>query len=87
MVAGEASLLALAGGVIGCVLAGALCTAIGSAMKHAPGFASVINGLSLTPFTAMLTLAIAIFIGLASSALPGMKAARTPIVDALGYSG
>jgi putative ABC transport system permease protein len=87
MVAGEASLLAAAGGVAGCVLAGALCAAIGGAMKHAPGFASIIRGLSLTPLTAALTLAIAVFIGLASSVLPGLKAARTSIVDALGYSG
>jgi putative ABC transport system permease protein len=87
MVAGEASLLAAAGGVAGCVLAGALCAAIGGAMKHAPGFASIIRGLSLTPLTAALTLAIAVFIGMASSVLPGLKAARTSIVDALGYSG
>lgn len=87
MVAGEASLVALAGGLLGCALASTLCAAIGSAMKHAPGFASVIQGLSLTPLTGLLTLVIAVFIGLASSVLPGIKAARTSIVDALGYSG
>lgn len=87
MVAGEASLLAAVGGLVGCVLAGALCAAISSSMKHAPGFASLIQGLRLTPLTAVLTLAIAVFIGLASSVLPGLKAARTSIVDALGYSG
>jgi putative ABC transport system permease protein len=87
MVAGEATLIALAGGTLGCGLASALCAAISSAMKHAPGFASIISGMSLTPVTAVLTLAIAAFIGLASSVLPGLKAARTSIVDALGYSG
>ena len=87
MVAGEAGLLAAAGGVVGCFLAGALCEALGSAMKQAPGFASAIRGLRVTPLTAVLTLAIAVFIGLASSLLPGLKAARTSIVDALSYSG
>jgi putative ABC transport system permease protein len=87
MVAGEASLIALAGGLLGCGLASALCAAISSAMKHAPGFASIISGMSLTPVTAVLTLAIAALTGLASSVLPGLKAARTSIVDALGYSG
>lgn len=56
-------------------------------MKHAPGFASIIQGFSLSPETALLTLAIALMIGLASSVLPGFKAARTAIVDALGFSG
>lgn len=87
MVAGEASLIALAGGLLGCALAAALCAAAASAMRHAPGFASVIKGLSLTPATALVTLAMAALIGLASSLLPGLKAARTSIVDALGYSG
>lgn len=87
MVAGEATLIALAGGLIGCVLAAVLCAALSNAMRHAPGFASIIQGLNLTPWTALLTLAMALFIGLASSLLPGLKAARTSIVDALGYSG
>ncbi len=87
MVAGEASLIALAGGLLGCALAAALCAGAASAMRHAPGFASVIKGLSLTPVTALLTLAMAGLIGLASSLLPGLKAARTSIVDALAYSG
>lgn len=87
MVVGEASLIALAGGLLGSALAAALCAAVSAAMKNASGFASVVTGLSLTPLTATLTLAIALAIGLASSILPGLNAARTSIVDALGYSG
>jgi putative ABC transport system permease protein len=87
MVVGEASLVALAGGVLGCGLAGGLCALIGVAMRNAPGFASVIKGLSLSPLTAMLTLSIALFIGLASSVVPGLSAARTSILDALRYTG
>lgn len=83
MVVGEASLIALAGGLLGCALASALCAAVGVAMKHA----SIVNDLSLTPLTATLTLFIALLIGLASSVLPGLNAARISILDALGYSG
>lgn len=87
MVVGEASLIAVAGGLLGCALAAALCAAVSTAMKNGSGFASVITGLSLTPLTATLTLGIALLIGLASSVLPGLNAARNSIVDALGYSG
>ncbi len=87
MVVGEASLICLVGGVLGCVLAGGLCAAIGSALKSTPGFASTIKGLSISPLTAALTLSIALLIGLASSVVPGLNAARTSILDALRYSG
>ena len=87
MVVGEASLIALSGGVLGCALAGGLCEAIGVAVKGMPGFVSVIKGLSLSPLTAALTLSIALVIGLASALVPGLNAARTSILDALRYSG
>jgi putative ABC transport system permease protein len=87
MVVGEASLIALAGGLLGCVLAGGLCASIAAAMRNAPGFASVIKGLSLSPLIAALTLSIALLIGLASSVVPGVSAARTSILDALRYNG
>lgn len=87
MVAGEASLIALTGGLLGCALAAALCAAVSAVMKNGSGFASVVEGLSLTPLTATLTLGIALLIGVASSVLPGLNAARNSIVDALGYSG
>jgi putative ABC transport system permease protein len=87
MVVGEASLIALAGGFLGCVLASGLCAAIAAAMKNAPGFVSAIKGLSLSPLTAALTLIIALLIGLASSVVPGLSAARTSILDALRYNG
>ena len=87
MVVGEASLIALSGGVLGCALAGGLCEAIGVAVKGMPGFVSVVKGLSLSPLTAALTLSIALVIGLASALVPGLNAARTSILDALRYSG
>lgn len=87
LVVGEASLIALAGGVLGCALASGLCASIAMAMKGAPGFASVIKGLSLSPLTAAITLSIALLVGLASSVVPGLSAARTSILDALRYNG
>ncbi len=87
MVAGEASLTSLAGGLLGCGLASGLCAAIGSAARSAPGFASVIDGLKLSPETAALTLLVAWLIGLAGAVAPGLSAARTSILDALRYSG
>jgi len=75
------------GGVLGCAMAGGLCAAVAAAMKGAPGFMSVIKGLSLTPLSAVLTLLIALLIGLASSVVPALGAARTSILDALRYNG
>ena len=87
MVVGEASLIAVAGGLLGCVLASGLCAAIAAAMKNAPGFVAAIKGLSLSPLAAALTLITALLIGLASSVVPGLSAARTSILDALRYNG
>src|SRR5215469_3951700 len=87
MVVGEATLIAFCGGLLGCGVAAGLCTAIGSAMRSAPGFVSVIRGLSLSPLLAVLTMALALVTGLVSSIAPGLYAARTSIVEALQYNG
>jgi putative ABC transport system permease protein len=87
MVVGEASLIALVGGVLGCAMAGGLCAAVAAAMRNAPGFMSVVKGLSLTPLTAAVILLIALLIGLASSVVPALSAARTSILEALSFTG
>jgi putative ABC transport system permease protein len=87
LVAGEATLIALAGGLLGCGLAEGLCIAIGGALKGAPAYIAAIKGLGLSPLAAALTLCVSFLIGLASSLGPGLSAARIPIVDALRYSG
>ena len=87
MVVGEASLITLVGGVLGCAMAGGLCAAVAAAMRSAPGFMSVVKGLSLTPLTAALTLLIALLIGLTSSVVTALTAARTSILEALSFSG
>lgn len=87
MVAGEATLIAFAGGLLGCALATGLCAGIASALKSAPGFVSVVRGLGFSPLVAALTLSIALFVGLISSIVPALHAARTSIVDTLQYNG
>jgi putative ABC transport system permease protein len=87
MVVGEATLIAVAGGLVGSILAGGLCTAIASAMRSAPGFVSVVPGLSLSPLVAALTVCLALLIGFVSSIAPGVYAARTSIVETLQYNG
>jgi putative ABC transport system permease protein len=87
MVAGEATLIAFAGGLLGCALATGLCAGIASAMRSAPGFVSVVRGLGFSPLVAALTLSIALFVGLVSSVVPALHAARTSIVDTLQYNG
>lgn len=87
MVAGEATLIAFAGGLLGCVLATGLCAGIASAMKTAPGFVSVVRGLGFSPLVTGLTLSIALLVGLISSVVPALHAARTSIVDTLQYNG
>jgi putative ABC transport system permease protein len=87
IVAGEATLIAFAAGLLGCALATGLCAGIASAMRSAPGFVSVVRGLGFSPLVAALTLSIALFVGLVSSIVPALHAARTSIVDTLQYNG
>jgi putative ABC transport system permease protein len=87
MVVGEATLIASLEGLIGCGLSAGLCAALASAMRSAPGFVSVVSGLGVSPFVAMLTISLAILIGFVSSIAPGVYAARTSIVQALQYNG
>jgi putative ABC transport system permease protein len=87
MVVGEATLIVLAGGLLGCALAAGLSAAIASTMRSAPGFVSVVRGLSLSPIVAGLTMSLALLVGLVSSIPPGLYAARASIVEALQYNG
>jgi ABC-type antimicrobial peptide transport system permease subunit len=87
MVVGEANLIALAGGLIGCGLATALCVAMAGAMRSAPGFTSVVSGLSVSPLIFTITLGTALLVGSLSALSPGLNAARTSILEALRYNG
>jgi putative ABC transport system permease protein len=87
MVVGEATAIAAVGGLIGCGLSAALTAALASAMRRAPGFVTVVSGLSVSPAVAELTVLLAILIGFVSSIAPGVYAARKSIVQALQYNG
>ncbi len=81
IILGEAMIVALLGGAIGCLLAGGLCKAVSGAIGM------FFNTLSLTPEVALLSLAIAALLGFFSSLIPAWQAARTSILDALRFTG
>jgi putative ABC transport system permease protein len=84
MVLGEAAVIALAGGAIGCLLAGLLCGVI----RHtAPAFIPGIKTLAVTPLIASLSLAVALLIGLVSALPPALSASRMSILNSLRHPG
>lgn len=84
MVLGEAAVIALTGGVIGCLLAGLLCNVVRQA---APAFIPGIKTLTVTPLIAALSLAAALLIGLVSALPPALSASRMTILNSLRHTG
>ncbi len=84
MIIGEALCIALAGGVLGLLLAAFITAGVTKA-----GAAAMlqINALTITPFTIVLSLGVALLIGFISSFVPAWNAARTNILDSLRYTG
>jgi putative ABC transport system permease protein len=80
---GEAAVMALTGGVAGSAMAWGLCLLI----RNAPVQVPQLRLLSVTPLLALLTLLMALLIGLASGIVPSFNAARKSILDALKYTG
>jgi putative ABC transport system permease protein len=77
----ESTILAFAGGVVGCLLAipaNGLTSAVGGA-----NFAEVSFAFRITPPTIVTGLVLAILMGLAGGLLPAWRAARIPITAAL----
>ncbi len=83
MVLFEALFIALIGGIIGVLFAGLLASGISHA--HVP-FINL-HSMGLNVFTVSICLGIALFIGLVSSLIPAINAARTNILDSLRYAG
>ncbi len=83
LILGEAGVIALAGGTLGVALAGLLCGGIRNGVSGIEN----LRALAMTPGLALTALAIALFIGLISSLIPALGAARTTILDSLRYSG
>jgi putative ABC transport system permease protein len=84
LIIGEAIAIALAGGIIGLILAQGATAVVG---KAGQAFLGQLHGLSVTPFTAMAALLIAVVVGFISSVVPAWNAARTNILDSLRYTG
>ncbi len=80
---GEAVLVALTGGALGCLLAVGLV----SGMSHAPGMGLFLSGLRVTPITLLLAIVIAGMVGFLSAIVPAYHAAKIDIVEGLRYIG
>jgi putative ABC transport system permease protein len=84
IIIGEAITIAIIGGVIGLVFAEVLTAGVG---KAAGTFMPQLRDLSVTPFTALVALGVAVFVGFVSSFIPAWNAAHTNILDSLRSSG
>jgi putative ABC transport system permease protein len=80
---GEGVLVSLAGGVLGCLAAILLV----SALSHAPGMSLFLSGMKVTTSTLLLSIAVAAMVGLLSAILPAYHAAKLDIVEGLRYIG
>ena len=83
IILGEAGMVAVTGGTIGCALAAGMC---GMLRRSVVGV-QYLKVLHLTPGIVAITLAVALVIGIVSALLPGARAARTPIVSSLRHTG
>jgi putative ABC transport system permease protein len=79
IILGEALIIALAGGLVGILLA-SLMTGV---VRHSPTFIGELQQLTLVPPVAALCLLIAALIGLLSALVPALSASRLSILDAL----
>jgi putative ABC transport system permease protein len=83
IILGEATLISVIGGGIGCVLAALLC----SGARHTPTMMGFTNGMIMTPAVITACIITAAVIGLVSSLVPAWAASRTPIVESLRHTG
>ncbi|MGA9643211.1 MAG: FtsX-like permease family protein [Terriglobales bacterium] len=80
---GEAVMVALTGGVLGCFLAMALI----SGLTHTPGVGIFFTSMKVTPPTLLLAVFVAGMLGLLSAIVPAYHAAKLEIVEGLRYLG
>jgi putative ABC transport system permease protein len=82
MILGESAVLALIGGILGCVLAEVFL----SFVSRLPVVIVPLSGLNLNGILVAVLLLAGVAIALASALLPAWSAARTPILEALRFS-
>jgi len=80
---GEAVLVALTGGALGCLLAIGLV----SALSHAPGMSFFLSGMKVARPTLLLSIFVAGMVGFLSAIFPAYHAAKIDIVEGLRYIG
>lgn len=80
---GEAALVALIGGALGCLLT----ILVISGLAHAPGMGMFLEGMKVTPPTLLLAMVVAGMVGLLSAIFPAYHAAKLDIVEGLRYLG
>jgi putative ABC transport system permease protein len=85
IILGEAAVISLIGGLLGSLLASGMCSMI----SHSPAanFMAGLSTLGITPVVGLISLVVALLIGVASSFVPAWGASRTTILDALRYAG
>jgi putative ABC transport system permease protein len=80
---GEAVTVTLLGGILGCLLASGLVTA----MAHAPGMGFFFLGMKVGLSTFLLAIFVAASVGFLSAIVPAYHAAKVDIVEGLRYIG
>jgi putative ABC transport system permease protein len=80
---GEGVIVALTGGVLGCLFAILLVTAL----SHAPGMGLFLSGVTVTPLTVLLAIFVAGMVGLLSAIIPAYHSSKLNIVEGLRYIG
>jgi putative ABC transport system permease protein len=85
IVLGESAVIAIVGGAIGCLLAAGMCALV----SHSPGgnFMPALRTLGISPVVGLVSVGVALFIGLVSSFIPAWNASRTSILEALRSTG
>ncbi len=81
MIIAEAVIIAMLGGLLGCLMAFAMVQLMGSA------FQVMFGALRMPPVVLLISLGVAFAIGLLSSVVPAYNASRVPITDALRHVG
>lgn len=83
IILGEAAVIAVVGGVLGLALAAGMTAVI----RSGPAFMQALKTLTIAPSVALVSLLLAVVIGVGSSLIPAWNAARTPILDSLRDAG
>jgi putative ABC transport system permease protein len=85
IVLGESAVISIIGGAIGCLLAAGVCFIFG--LLPFSNFMPALKNLGISPLVGLVSVGVALLIGLLSSFVPAWSASRTSILEALRYSG